>query len=207
MIFQPSITNCCRAPNILPLPIDELAYQEKERFWPASRVDIFVKFPDICDQQSFSFIAGRWLPLLFYVELDEDLVFYAGSPVVVRLVLKCRVPPGGMMNSLVRTLHHDSVRIFYGTDDAPQSRLLCPRRVWRNVRDQGVTFSRKLQVKVQSPASVIDIKVQGLQGGSFSISNCPRDVGGLRSALPLVREMAQTKSIDILEQELASLAI
>jgi hypothetical protein len=172
-------------------------------------VDIFVKFPDICDQQSFDFIADRWLALLFYVELDQDLVFYAGSPVVVRLVLKCRIPPGGMMNSLVRTLHQDRVRIYYGTDnEAPQSRRLCPRRVWRNVRDQGVTFVRKLQVKVQSPASIIDIKVQGLQGGSFNVSNCPRDVGGLRSALSFgVREMDQTKSIDTLEQELASLAI
>ncbi|KAB5526446.1 hypothetical protein GE09DRAFT_1065027 [Coniochaeta sp. 2T2.1] len=135
---NPAVADYRRPPDILSLPIDELAYQEKDRFWRGSRVDIFTKLPEVCDRESFTFLADRWLALLFYVELDEDLIFYAGSPVVVRLAVKCRIPPGGVMNSLVRTLHEDGAQIFYRTDsDARQSRLLCPRWVWRDVRDYG----------------------------------------------------------------------
>lgn len=206
-IPDPAVADYRRPPDILSLPIDELAYQEKDRFWRGSRVDIFTKLPEVCDRESFTFLADRWLALLFYVELDEDLIFYAGSPVVVRLAVKCRIPPGGVMNSLVRTLHEDGAQIFYRTDsDARQSRLLCPRWVWRDVRDYGGTFVRKLQVKVQSPTSVLDIRVQRLQRGSCSVSNCPTDVGGLTRASS-GDKTEQTKSIDVLEQELASLTM
>lgn len=142
---------------MLALPVDELAYQEKQHITSG-----------------------------YFRQISR-----------MRSTVLC---PPHMMNSLVRSLNEDRAQLLYSTDNsAPQSRLFCPCRVWRDVRE-GVRFVRKLQVKVQSPATMLDVKIQGLKGTSYSVSNCPRNVGGFMRGMHI-----RDESDDILEQELASL--
>ncbi|KAI1181593.1 hypothetical protein F5B17DRAFT_264320 [Nemania serpens] len=115
-------------------------------------------------------MSGRLISSLFYVELDATPTFY-GPVQICYLRICCRVPGPALLDLLVR-LRRSDARLAYRGDERCMTIPLCDHALLDSCKDAG-SFSLQVEVQVSSIHSVIEIKIQGLPGGSQSISHCP----------------------------------
>ena len=202
-------TKPLRTPDIPSLPIDQLAMRECAQLWPDAEIHAVINLERRqSDQISVSIIADKLVASSFYLELAEH-VFWAKSPTAVQVIIKCRIPPGPILTDFAKKLHAKRIWIRLRIDDGPlESILLCPESVLAEVK-RGNIFARPLRVLIPSPASTVDIQVEGIHStGSTAINNSPCKVGSVAvGTLQEDKHRSLEASFELLEKQLASLQI
>ncbi len=166
------------------MPNDELAYKEHKRFWPTSKIDIFVKIqPEEYRQELVTSIADKLAASSFYLELEEDPWPHSNSPTVIQIVVKCRLPPGPALADFMMKFRSRSSRFHSSAGSSSFSpSFICPQNVWEEIK-RGGEFSRRLQVEIWPSESLVDVQADSLYGAiQRSISNCPCDLSLLRES-------------------------
>lgn len=170
---------------------------EARLLWPGCKLDALLEFRggEFTAKQITS-AAEKLLASLFYVELEESPEFGSGpaDPVVVRLRVQCRLPPGPSLMDFILRLRTRRCTLVSSGGGPPTVSEVCPDIVWDRVR-KGLSFVRLLCVRATSPQAAIRVEIEGVlcvraEATKRLVSNCPcmleRLVAGKRdSIIPL----------------------
>jgi len=195
------------------LSFEELMRKECERFWPTSKIDTVVDLPNGGhDDKALAYVAETLMASSLYVELERAPQFYDNSPVVVELIVKCRLPSStAALADFLGKLYSRKARLFYRVDKnaITSSVLACPYNVWAEMKRSG-KFSLSLPVQIDSERAVVDIQLDGESGQGQSISNCPckiSDLVGTSTGITEPQAQKTKATLELLETELASFQI
>lgn len=112
---------------------------------------------------------------LFYIELASYPLFYS-APLMVRVRLRCRLSSGPPLMSLLRGLHEKQSKVFYRGDDTKlKGDALVSSVTLSNCR-RGTSFSKILEMKVNSLSTKLDVRIETKRSCQENISNCPYEL-------------------------------
>ncbi|KAL7905997.1 hypothetical protein GGI35DRAFT_471472 [Trichoderma velutinum] len=117
-------------------------------------------------------ICNRLFSCLFYIELDALPTFYHDLEVCSINVL-CRLAPGNALLDLLYRFFQRKVCIYYqGSNLKLTKALLCTHNVMDKCR-QNQPFIRRINVAAQSRNTQLSIRMDGTDGKTYALSNCP----------------------------------
>lgn len=126
-------------------------------------------------------IASSLTASLFYLELLRVPSFYR-SPDICHAVVRCRLPPGNALLSLLKKLEYEKTVLVFRGDELDYTKVaLCESYAMKRCR-AGKPFLREVQIKANSLNSMLDISIQVSNGDSRSMSNCPYRLDALLKA-------------------------
>lgn len=124
-------------------------------------------------------IVGSYLiTSLFYLELTASPKFYH-SPDVCCAMVRCRIPSGGVLLSLLKRLQNDGACLISRGDELDYCRTtLCGSDTMLSCRE-GKPFGKCIQMRVNSPSSILDVQIVFSNGVRRTISKLPCVLGTL----------------------------
>ncbi|KAG6358157.1 hypothetical protein INS49_014041 [Diaporthe citri] len=145
---------------------------EIEKLWPGSTARIVVDLQPPFGIQPVE-VPDHVLVSLFYVELPEKPVFYSTSPLIVTVVIKCRLQPSPHLATLLLRMRTESVQVYFKGDEPTRKADFCDDHAWNGIK-QGNPFLRQCHLLVRSLTSVIDIRMDSILGkGRVPLSHSP----------------------------------
>lgn len=145
---------------------------ESERLWPSCKVDTALEFHGGVAETERLPAAEILLASLFYIEVEDLPVFIPKDGVIIRLHVKCRLPPGPVLANAMMRMRMMNARVWYGENTEDQLEL-CASVTWDRIR-AGQSFQKLLLVRVESRRALINVMVSSSAvSKSCRASNCP----------------------------------
>lgn len=144
---------------------------EAERLFPGCKIDAILDcYGGSLGQIDIVSAAETLLASLFYVDDISNPV--PGQGGIVRVALKCRLPPGPELANLALRLRTTNARIWFGNNSGDRTEL-CDAATWRRIR-AGEPFRKSLLVKVDSAITPINVQISTSDASTtYRASNCP----------------------------------
>ena len=186
---------------------------EASHLWGGTKIDIvFDYLGGTCNASpEIPTAANILLASLFYVEAEASPKFYSASPVVLVLIIKCRLPAGRHLTDLMMKARMKKIKVYYGGDGPVKTSYLCTAEAWNGVRE-GKHFVRRVNVRLLSPDSLVHFKLDGItEVGRVDISNSPCQVRKLIKHVSPQNDMEPqrpaSERIELLQKHLHQFAI
>jgi hypothetical protein len=139
------------------------------------KADLSVVLTPSSPPANIQLLSHQLIASLFYIELAS----YPKPGSQTSLRVKCRIPSGASLVSLVTRLHHYKATAFIKVKRRidRQEIFVTPAALGR-CRD-GSDFRRTFLIDVPSQSAVIDIQLNSANGNRASLSKCPYSVSAL----------------------------